>query len=409
MPHDVVSLAAIAVFVATYAVVAFGAAPPLRIDRAGAALVGGALMFGLGALSHDEVFAAIDYDTIVLLLGMMIVAANLQLSGFFELAIRAVVARVRRPLTLLAAVVAASGVLSAFLVNDTICVVLTPLVVTLALRLGRNPVPYAIAIAVSSNIGSVATITGNPQNMIIGSLSGAPYLDFAAALAPVAAVGLALAFAAVALSFRREFFAGVRFPAPAGDAAPARVNRPLAAKTALVTAAMIAAFLAVAPVATAAIIAGAALLLTRRIRPARVWAEIDWPLLVMFAGLFVVTAGLKKVAVTPELVAWVAGLGLDHVATLSLVTAALSNVVSNVPAVLVLEPFVAPLADPQRAWLVVAMASTLAGNLTLVGSVANLIVAERARKLGVELSFWTYLRVGAPLTVATIAVGILLL
>lgn len=411
MPSTLVTVAAIAIFAATYLVMALGRAPGLRMDRAGAALAGAAAMYGLGVLSGEEVFAAIDHHTIVLLLGMMIVTANLKLAGAFDLVGEALAARVARPLPLLAAVTVSTGVLSAFLVNDTVCLVMTPLVVTLVLKLGRDPVPYAIAVATASNVGSVATITGNPQNMIIGSLSKIPYIDFAAALAPVALIGLALVVVTVALVFRSEFFGNAAtLPAPVADvphvARAVRIHKPLVAKSLLVTAAMIAAFFAGVPVATAAIIGGGALLVTRRVRPEKIWREIDWPLLVMFCGLFVVTAALRKIALTPDVLAFVDRLPLGEPAALTLVSAGLSNIVSNVPAVLVLQPVVERLADPERAWLVTAMSSTLAGNLTLVGSVANLIVAERARALGVEVGFWPYLKIGLPLTVATLALGL---
>jgi Na+/H+ antiporter NhaD/arsenite permease-like protein len=411
LPSTLVTVAAIAVFAATYLVMALGRAPGLRMDRAGAALAGAAAMYGLGILSGEEVFAAIDHHTIVLLLGMMIVTANLKLAGAFDLVGEALAARVARPLPLLTAVTVSTGVLSAFLVNDTVCLVMTPLVVTLVLKLGRDPVPYAIAVATASNVGSVATITGNPQNMIIGSLSKIPYVDFAAALAPVALIGLALVVVAVALSFRSEFFGtAAALPAPVADvphfARAVRIHKPLVAKSLLVTAAMIAAFFAGLPVATAAIIGGGLLLVTRRVKPERIWREIDWPLLVMFCGLFVVTAALRKIALTPDVLAFVDRLPLGEPAALTLVSAGLSNIVSNVPAVLVLQPIVERLADPERAWLVTAMSSTLAGNLTLVGSVANLIVAERARAFGVEVGFWPYLKVGLPLTLATLALGL---
>lgn len=411
MPSTLVTVAAIAVFAATYLVMALGRAPGLRMDRAGAALAGAAAMYGLGVLSGEEVFAAIDRHTIVLLLGMMIVTANLKLAGAFDLVGEALAARVARPLPLLAAVTVSTGVLSAFLVNDTVCLVMTPLVVTLVLTLRRDPVPYAIAVATASNVGSVATITGNPQNMIIGSLSKIPYVDFAAALAPVALIGLALVVVTVALVFRSEFFGNaVALSSPIAHVPhvgrAVRIHKALVAKSLLVTAAMIAAFFAGVPVATAAIIGGGALLITRRLKPERIWREIDWPLLVMFCGLFVVTAALRKIALTPDVLAFVDRLPLGEPAALTLVSAGLSNIVSNVPAVLVLQPVVERLADPERAWLVTAMSSTLAGNLTLVGSVANLIVAERARALGVEVGFWPYLKVGLPLTLATLAVGL---
>ncbi len=178
---------AVAIFAVTYFVMAVGRFPGYRIDRAGAALLGASLMVGFGVLDLQEAYAAIDMRTITLLLGVMIVVANLRLSGFFRLATAFVVTRARHPLALLAAIVAVAGVLSAFLVNDTICLVMTPLVLELVTRLKRNPVPYLLAVAMASNAGSVATITGNPQNMIIGALSRIPYVDFVAALAPVAA------------------------------------------------------------------------------------------------------------------------------------------------------------------------------------------------------------------------------
>jgi Na+/H+ antiporter NhaD/arsenite permease-like protein len=305
---------------------------------------------------------------------------------------------------LLAAVIVVSGVLSAFLVNDTICLVMTPLVLDLVLKLKRNPTPYLLAIAMASNIGSVATITGNPQNMIIGSLSHVSYGAFAATLAPVAAAGLVIAALLIALVYRCEFFTRERL---APQQVPSDYHGPLVANTAIVATAMVALFFLGQPVAKVAIVGGGSLLLTRRVNPGKIYREIDWPLLVMFVGLFIVVAALEKTVITPDVVAAVGHLRLSDTAVLSAVTALLSNLVSNVPAVLVLKPFVAPLQDPQRAWLVIAMASTLAGNFTLVGSIANLIVAQRAKAHGVEISFCRYFVIGAPLTVLTIVFGVL--
>jgi Na+/H+ antiporter NhaD/arsenite permease-like protein len=394
---------AVLIFVATYAVVAIGRVPRLHIDRAGAALLGGALMVASGVMTLDEAYRAIDFDTIALLLGMMIVVANLRLAGFFGLVTAAVVRRAGHPVVLLAGVVLTSGVLSAVLVNDTICLVLTPLVLAIVLHLGRDPVPYLIAIALSSNVGSTATITGNPQNMIIGSVSHIPYGAFAAALAPVAAVGLVLTLGIIVLVWRREFITADRLRAVP---LPARVNRALLAKTLIVAGLVMAAFFLGVRPALAALVGGAALLPSRRLKIGRVWREIDWTLLVMFCGLFVVVAGLERAVLTPERVAMV---HLAPPALLALATAVLSNIVSNVPAVLVLKPFIAALPDPARAWTVVAMASTLAGNFTILGSVANLIVVQRARAAGVAIGFGTYFIAGAPLTVLSILAGIALL
>ncbi|HVZ12896.1 MAG TPA: SLC13 family permease, partial [Bauldia sp.] len=186
---------------------------------------------------------------------------------------------------------------------------------------------------------------------------------------------------------------------------PVAYHGPLVLKSVVVLAVMIVAFFAGAPVAEVAVLGGAYLLLTRRVRPAKVYALIDWPLLVMFAGLFVVVAALEQAVLGPRAIAAISGLDLANVPVLALVTTVLSQLVSNVPAVLVLRPFVAPLADPDRAWLTIAMVSTLAGNLTIVGSVANLIVVEQARKTGIDISFRRYLVAGVPVALATLALG----
>jgi Na+/H+ antiporter NhaD/arsenite permease-like protein len=383
---------------------AVGKLPGYRLDRAGAALLGAALMVGTGVLTVDEAYAAVDMETITLLLGMMIVAANLRLSGFFRMVEAFVMVRARHPLILLSAIVLVAGFFSALLVNDTICLVMTPIVVELIRRLDRNPVPYLLAVAMASNAGSVATITGNPQNMIIGSFAGIAYADFARALTPVALASLVITIVLVAILHPKEFFTRQRLPVP--KLRPSRPNRPLVAKSLVVLVAMVGFFLAGFPVAEVAILGGAFLLVTRRVKAEKVYFDIDWPLLVMFAGLFIVVAGFDKMVIGPEAHAFVARLDLADIPMLTGVTVVLSNLVSNVPAVLVLQPFITTLADPESAWLVVAMAATLAGNLTLVASVANLIVAQKARSGGVTISFWAHLRVGAPMTLLSLLFGV---
>jgi Na+/H+ antiporter NhaD/arsenite permease-like protein len=310
-----------------------------------------------------------------------------------------------RPLRLLSGIVLVSGVFSAFFVNDTMCLVLTPLVIEITRRLGRNPVPYLLAVAMSSNIGSVATITGNPQNMMIGSFSRIPYRVFAAALAPVAAIGLVLTVAVIALVYRREFRDENRIEIVHK---PVRVHRALLWKSVAAAAAMIGFFFAGVPVATVAVVAGALLLITRRVKPERIYAEIDWGLLVMFIGLFIVIAGIEKTPLSSGLFAFAARHHIDRTAPMAIFSAVLSNLVSNVPAVLVFKSMVPRLPDPDHAWLTLAMSSTLAGNLTVLGSVANLIVIERARR-EVHIGFWEYAKAGVPLTVLTLAVGIWML
>jgi Na+/H+ antiporter NhaD/arsenite permease-like protein len=397
--------AAAGIFVASYLALAIGKIPGLSIDRAGVALVGACLMVVSGVLPLEEAYKAIDIDTITLLLGMMIIVANLRLAGFFAVITSWVMRHTHRPLALLAAVAVVSGAASAFLVNDATCLILAPLVLELALALKRSPLPYLLAVAMASNVGSVATITGNPQNIMIGSFSGIPYVQFSAALAPVAVAGLVVTIGLIALLHRQEFRSREVVAEPAVPRI--RVNRVLMWRALAATLITIGLFFAGQPPAKAAVIMGALLLLTRRVKSRRVYAEIDWSLLLMFAGLFIIVAGGERALLTPGVVVAVAGLHIDQVPVLSVVTALLSNLVSNVPAVLVMRPFVDALPDHRTAWLVVAMASTLAGNFIVLASVANLIVVEKAAARGVQIGAWDYFRVGAPLTIATLIIGTL--
>jgi Na+/H+ antiporter NhaD/arsenite permease-like protein len=399
------ALSALLIFAGTYLVLALGRLPGFRVDRTGAAIIGATLMVALNVLTISEAIAAVNTDTIILLFGMMIVVANLRLSRFFALVTQWVVLHAHRPLVLLAAIVAVSGAFSAFFVNDTMCLILTPLVLDISKQLRRNPVPYLLAVAMAANIGSVATITGNPQNMLIGSFSGIPYRTFAAALSPVALCGLVMVAVVIAAVYHREFLSTT--PRVDIEPVPVRVHRALAWKSTLVSAAMIALFFAGWPVPKVALVAGAVLLITRRIKPERVYAEIDWSLLVLFIGLFIVVQGVEKTSLSADLFAIASKLRLERPGVMSAFAAVLSNIVSNVPAVLVFRPFVPHLPSPPHAWLTLAMSTTLAGNLTILGSVANLIVIQRARHQ-VKIGFWEYARVGMPLSVLTILIGVLL-
>jgi Na+/H+ antiporter NhaD/arsenite permease-like protein len=402
--RDTGRVAAAIIFTASYAALAVGRVPGLAIDRAGVALVGASLMVACGALPLDEAYKVVDLDTLTLLLGMMILVANLRLSGFFTIAGGWIMRRAHRPLALLAAVTATAGVFSAFLVNDAVCLVLAPLVTELTMTSRRNPVPYLLAVAMGSNIGSTATITGNPQNMMIGSFSRISYADFSAALAPVALFGLLLTVVLIALFHRREFVAGTPLTV---SSTTIRCHRVLMWRALAGAALVVALFFAGQPPAKVAIIVGGLLLLTRRVRSERVYAQIDWSLLLMFAGLFIIVAGAEHTLLTGEVIAAAGRLHLDRLPVLSALTAILSNLVSNVPAVVVLRPFIDSLPDSRRAWLTVAMASTLAGNLTVLGSIANLIVVQRAAAGGVVIGLWDYCRVGVPLTLLTLLIGTL--
>ena len=391
-----------AVFASSCLALAVGRVPGLALDRAGVALVGAALMVACGAISLDDAYRAVDLDTLTLLLGMMIVVAHLRLSGFFSLAGGWAMRRAHHPLSLLAAITVLAGLLSAFLMNDTICLMLTPLVVDLVRPMRRNPVPFLLAVAMASNIGSTATITGNPQNMMIASVSHLTYGDFAASLAPVAIIGLVATLSAIAFIYRAD----LRNDAPfvIQPVAPRTYNALMLRATCGVSALVFLLFVGLSP-AKAAMIVGGLLLLTRRLKSERVYAEIDWSLLLMFAGLFVIVAAAENTLLTDAIIPSIARLHFDSVPALSAVVAILSNIVSNVPAVLLLKPFILTLGDQHTAWITVAMASTLAGNFTVIGSIANLIVVRTAAARGVRISFWSHFKVGAPLTLLTLAIG----
>jgi Na+/H+ antiporter NhaD/arsenite permease-like protein len=400
--HELDSFLAVAVFLLAYSIVALGRLPGFRIDRTGGAVIGAGLMIGLDLLPVEEAYAAVDADTILLLFGVMIVVANLRLAGFFRLVATKAVAHARTPIRLLAVTVLLSGVLSAFFVNDTICLVMAPLALEVSLALGWNPRPFLLAVATAANVGSAASLTGNPQNMLVGASSGIGFNRFLAVLGPPALLGLAVVFAVVAWVYRAEL---TQPPAPAAPRRAARVYRPLLWKSLAATAVMLGMFFAGQPAPKAAIVAAAIVLITRRIKPTKIYAEIDFGLLTLFVGLFLVVAGFARSEPAQAMYAAAAELELARPAVLSIAAAALSNLVSNVPAVLVFRPLMESVADPERAWLTLAMASTFAGNLTIVGSIANLIVVQAARPR-VAIGFWEYFRVGAPITVVTMAIGV---
>jgi Na+/H+ antiporter NhaD/arsenite permease-like protein len=332
---------------------------------------------------------------------MMVINNNLYMAGFFRLIAHRTLRIARSPRLLLALTIIVSGVLSALFLNDTICLIFTPLLVDLTLRLKRNPIPYLLGLATAANVGSTATITGNPQNILIGQASQIPYLDFLLALAPIAVLGLGVCWLVIVLLYREEF-RGVFAPV---ELEPPRIHEPLFNRSLLVVIGLLVAFLAGLPTITSACVA-AGLLLISRLRPQKL-LQIDWNLLLFFAGLFIVTGAVDVTGLSERFFEAIRPLIDGGVAPFTIGTALLSNLVSNVPAVLLFRPIIPGLPDPSEAWLTLAMASTLAGNLTLLGSVANLIVAELAEARGVKLTFVEYLKAGVPITTITIVIGIL--
>jgi Na+/H+ antiporter NhaD/arsenite permease-like protein len=402
-------LPALAIFGVTYVAVAGGRLPGLSVDRPAAALLGAVLMVAAGVLTPAEAAAAVDGDTLGLLLGTMILSAYLGEAGFFRWAGGRILRAVAGPRALLWAVVFTAGVLSAFLVNDTVCLMMTPLVLAVVEGAGLPALPYLLALAFGANAGSVATLTGNPQNMIVGALSGISYARFAAALALPAAASLALVGAVLHVLFRRQL-RGLRISA--ADGGRVEVDRALLARALGATGLAVAGFLAGFPLAWTALFAAALLMAVAGRAPREALQRVDWPLLVFFAGLFVVVAGVAKAGAAArmyELVRPALGEGAGtQAAVFSAFTVAGSQLVSNVPFVLLAGEWIPRLAEPRLMWLATALASTLAGNLTIVGSVANVIVLELAGSR-VRIGFWRFLAVGAVVTTTTLAAGLAIL
>lgn len=390
----------VAIFGLTYVLIAARRLRLLPIGRPAGALFGAFLMVACGALSPAASYAAIDGDTILLLFAMMALVAYVERAGFFEWAAARAIARARTPVGLLVAVAVLAGAMSALFVNDAVCVFLTPLVVV-ACQKARLPLgPYLIATATSANLGSAATLVGNPQNMIVGGLSGLSFATFSALAAPAAALALALNIGLLLLYYRRDLGS-----APLAPVAPAAVDRGRLARVVVVLGVVVA-FFAGAHLGYSALGGVVALVLSEREDPHAIFARVDWTLLVFFASLFVVVAGLETTGLVDA--AWAAlGPLLAHdsalgVSTLSALYLVGSNLVSNVPMVLLAAPHVG-VDGSTFAWVLLGFVTTVAGNLTLIGSVANIIVAEKAADAH-ELGFFEYLRFGLVSTLVVLAV-----
>lgn len=401
---NLTSYLTIPVIVITFIGVAAGEFPGLKMNRATIALVAAVLLVVLRIISPSAALGAIDPSTLLLLFAMMIISVHLRMAGFFNWLSQIVIQRIRSPYVLLASVIIFTGLFAALFLNDTVVIVFTPLVLDVTRALRRNPLPYLIGLAASANIGSVATITGNPQNMLIGVSSHISFTTFLIRLGPVAVIGLILIWIILVRLYRAEFKQA--WPVNESISLNHEIDWALLRKCMVLTTIMFVAFLVGISMPLVAILIAATLLISRRIQPEAVFAQVDWSLLVLFVGLFVVTGALEHTNAMQRIFTLLTPWANSGITLLVLATAILSNLISNVPAVLLLRSVVVQLMHPTEAWLALAMASTLAGNLTLLGSVANLIVAEAARARGVKITFREYLRAGVPITLVTILAGI---
>ncbi|MFN3925875.1 MAG: anion transporter [Pseudanabaenaceae cyanobacterium] len=388
-----------AVLFCTYIGLALGRLPVLRMNRAAIALVSSAILIGLGAISLQSAWQAIDPNTIIFLLSMMIVNTSLSYGGAFPVILSYLVRITRSAFSLLCILTFGVGLLSAFLLNDTLALVATPLVIHITDALKLNPIPYLLSMAAATNIGSLATLSGNPQNILIASFSQISYQQFAWTMTPIAVIGLLLQILWLVILYPEVRSLSPFSHKPEIDAT---IFRPLFYKSIVITGCLFIAFIIGLPLAECSLVAASLLLVTRRLRTERFLSRVDWSLLVLFSGLFILTRVIQNLQVLEQFTPLIkAKIGL-----ISLVTIA-SNLISNVPTVLLVQPLIRP--EDTQAWLLLSASSTLAGNLTLFGAVANLITIESAQKAGHQLNFWVHLQFGLPLTVVTLGIAYWLL
>lgn len=404
----------ILVFAITYALSTSQRLRFIRVDRPAGALTGAVFAVAVGAISADEAAKAVDHTTIILLFAVMGMGAFLSLDGFFERVGKRIVSRARTPRRLVGITIWGAGVLSAIVTNDAVCVLLAPLVVDWVERYRLPRGPLLLALATGANTGSVATLVGNPQNMLCGSLGHLRFAPFALHLAPVALVGLALNHLIVLLVYRRELTASddqLRLSETPGLLEPLFTRR--SAITLAVILGTVVVYTAGAPLSFTALGGFVVLLLVHREEPGGVWKRIDWSILLFFGALFVAVAALARSGIAdwafskvPLVTSSAPGYG-DWLRASAIFLVG-SNVVTNVPFILVVEEHMHRLPDAVLGWELLAMAATFAGNLTLLGSVANVIVAEKARPIG-GLGFYEYLRCGLPVATVTTVVGAVML
>ena len=403
------------IFALTYFGLALGDVPFTRLDRSSIAILGAVAVLLFHRMSLHEAMAGVDFPTLILLISLMIISAQLRLAGFYDAVVRRIVSAAHKPWRLLAGLIVFSALLSALFANDVICLIFTPVLCLALQRARRDPIPYLMALATASNIGSACTLIGNPQNMLIGESAHLHFAAYFITVLPLILFCLVLNFFAIAIIYRPQLFADVEPPAASESTHehhhPPVLRRNLIIKTLVVMGILLAVMLAGSMLdisrPVAAMAAAGVILISRKIRPADVFALVDWNLILLFIGLFIVIADVQSHHLLAPALHALARMGIELKSHLPLaaVTLVLSNIVSNVPAVLLIKPAI-PLAATHT-WYLLAVVSTLAGNLTLLGSIANLIVAQQAQPFAVNLKFREYLKVGVPLTLCCVTLAVL--
>ncbi len=417
---------ALVIFALTYVLISIRRFRWFNIERPMVALLGAGLMILLGVVAPDEALESIDLNTLALLLGMMILVGCLEVCGFFTWVSLRIISRSKNRLYLLILIMVVTAVLSALILNDTVVLLFTPIIIRTCMLIKADPVPYMVAIAISANIGSVATAVGNPQNAYIATQSGISFIDFSAAMLPIAVVSMLVAIPMVWLAFRKDLKDGNSWNGRTIDsqAISKQVDfKGMDRSVWLVGGIILAVFIGFivtpylgVPLAVVAFVGGTLALFVlplanRRTSSKAILHGVDWTLLLFFIGLFIVLKGVETSGLLQEMedaFQSVSDGGLSTIPGLSFFTAILSNLISNVPAVMLLAPYVESVGETSL-WLALAASSTLAGNATILGAAANVIVAENGEKLGVNMPFWRFLKVGLPITIITLILSVLIL
>ncbi|HEX2529092.1 MAG TPA: SLC13 family permease [Geminicoccus sp.] len=394
----------LAVFVAVYLGMAFGRWPGLRIDRTGIALLGAIVLFAAGAVSAERVLAAIDFPTLVVLFGLMVLSAQFAACGFYDRVAAAIALTRASPATILALVIVVAGLLSAVLANDVVVWAITPLLCRGLASRGLDPRPFLIALTGAANAGSAATLIGNPQNILIGSIGHLDFWAFAAACAPPALAGLVAVWLVVRWQWRQAL---VPAAGNGGAIELPPVERSALLKACFWTVVLLAGFTTPIPHTTTVLVVAGALLVSRRFATRRLLGLVDWHLLVLFGGLFVVTTALADTGLPTIAVGWLeqAGLLPDRLGVLAPLALIGSNTIGNVPIVMLILGILPDL--PPGALYALAALSTLSGNLLIIGSLANIITVERAAEQGVRLGFLDHARAGVPMTLLALVLAML--
>ena len=429
-----VMLLALVIFLVTYVLISVRRFGKLKLERPTVALFGAALMVLFGVVAADQAVASIQLDILGLLLGMMIIVVSLEMCGFFTWVSVKMIRASKNQFQFLILVMFVTAVLSALILNDTVVLLFTPIVIKACRLIKANPVPFLVAEAIAANIGSVATPVGNPQNAFIATQSHITFAEFTTKLLPITMLCLVVAMVLVWLVFRndlrddcdkkdRRWLCEKSKQIDAEKAVREIALEPVHRSVFLVLGALVLVFVGFVlspyihlPLAMVAFIGGAFVLMllpffNRSVQPVEVLRKVDWTLLLFFVGLFVVLKGVETSGLLAEMMNTFqasSGSGLTSIPGLTGFCAILSNLISNVPAVMLLSPFVASVGS-NNLWLALVTSSTLAGNATILGAAANVIVVETGNKMGVEVSLWQFMKAGLPITIITLILSVIML